>query len=614
MSALLRACFAMLCTPLFVALFTALLGQAGLAQVATVTPAKPQAGQTLTIQYNPKAAGARLLVEEDLYAIARANLPEQQNWVIKLQRKGDSYQADFPLPPNVGYLNFYFRSINASDREQLVGTMVYRADGQPVRNGWLGKALAETSQQADFQQFFDQELSLYPDNYMAFLMKWDRLQRHKTPDALAQMKQDLVFIEQQTKQQGVEYLTVQLHLALQNSQAEAVRDLMERLLKEFPESPLTWLALNRVVSANQYGALKADFTKQFERLQWERLQQFPATYAARRHLRDFAWKTDALNDRRTFPLAALEQIAKHWMTAEPENPFPYEYLSRLYLDRQEKFAEALALSEKALAFYQANQHALFMNDGQIIETQSLLRDTLLTSAELLLRQQKLSEAYIRVKAAQTVKQESSFKSTETATYLLEGRILQAQRSFSLAERALLTAWMNGSDEAETNLREIHIKRGKAPADFAAYLRQKRDQLASNEPVPDFTVTALSGQQLSLAALKGKIVVLNFWYLGCGPCLAEIPGLNQLVAEFKDKDVVFIALAQDQAKELREFLAKKPFDYQVIPDTEALHEKFQLNLWPTHIILNRAGKVAQRLTGGGLNRHLELRRLITRALY
>jgi peroxiredoxin len=65
--------------------------------------------------------------------------------------------------------------------------------------------------------------------------------------------------------------------------------------------------------------------------------------------------------------------------------------------------------------------------------------------------------------------------------------------------------------------------------------------------PTFDARSLDGEALNLATLRGKVVVLNFWYVSCGPCRVKIPGLNQLVSEFQGKGVVFIALALDRAE-------------------------------------------------------------------
>jgi thiol-disulfide isomerase/thioredoxin len=61
--------------------------------------------------------------------------------------------------------------------------------------------------------------------------------------------------------------------------------------------------------------------------------------------------------------------------------------------------------------------------------------------------------------------------------------------------------------------------------------------------PEFDVVAVDGKRLKLSALKGKVVVLNFWFIGCAPCIAELPALNKLVDEYKGEDVVFIAFGR-----------------------------------------------------------------------
>lgn len=59
-------------------------------------------------------------------------------------------------------------------------------------------------------------------------------------------------------------------------------------------------------------------------------------------------------------------------------------------------------------------------------------------------------------------------------------------------------------------------------------------------MPDFEAKTLAGKILSRKSLKGKIVVMNFWFIGCKPCVAELPALNKLVQHYKAKDIVFIA--------------------------------------------------------------------------
>ncbi len=111
------------------------------------------------------------------------------------------------------------------------------------------------------------------------------------------------------------------------------------------------------------------------------------------------------------------------------------------------------------------------------------------------------------------------------------------------------------------------------------------------------MVALSGKTFGPNELNGKIVVLNFWFTSCPPCLKEIPELNKIVAEYKGKDVVFLGLATDDVKTLEGFLKDHPFDYEIIPKATQLMMPFlepdengKLETkFPLHIVVNREGK-------------------------
>lgn len=119
-----------------------------------------------------------------------------------------------------------------------------------------------------------------------------------------------------------------------------------------------------------------------------------------------------------------------------------------------------------------------------------------------------------------------------------------------------------------------------------------------EPLPAFMVRTLEGRKIDSRALKGKIVVLNFWFTACKPCVLEIPELNALVESYRaDTNVVFLAPALDQAAAITPFLEKHPFAYQVIPDAGNLtRETFGIRSFPTHLIADRNGNIHYRSVG------------------
>ncbi|NCD72435.1 TlpA family protein disulfide reductase [Mucilaginibacter agri] len=122
-------------------------------------------------------------------------------------------------------------------------------------------------------------------------------------------------------------------------------------------------------------------------------------------------------------------------------------------------------------------------------------------------------------------------------------------------------------------------------------RQHAMKAMIGQPAPAFSLKDLNGKFQSLAALKGKVVVLNFWFTSCPPCLQEMPSLNDLVKRYKDNDVVFLALTFNNERDVREFLNDHAFAYTILPSSRQIDKKYQITLWPTSFIIGRDGNVS-----------------------
>jgi peroxiredoxin len=102
-------------------------------------------------------------------------------------------------------------------------------------------------------------------------------------------------------------------------------------------------------------------------------------------------------------------------------------------------------------------------------------------------------------------------------------------------------------------------------------------------------------------LKGKVIVLNFWFINCPPCRQEIPDLNDLVAAYKDRnDVVFIAIGLDPWADVNEFIKKTPFNYHLVTDGRYYSDKYKVKSYPTHVVVDKTGKVIFNSTGLAVN--------------
>jgi thiol-disulfide isomerase/thioredoxin len=118
----------------------------------------------------------------------------------------------------------------------------------------------------------------------------------------------------------------------------------------------------------------------------------------------------------------------------------------------------------------------------------------------------------------------------------------------------------------------------------------------NDPM-EFTITGLDGLKLSMAALKGKVIVLNFWATWCVPCREEHPLLENARKQFAaNPDVVFLSIDTDDDRDaVKPFLEQQHWDDRVYFD-DGLARKLSVMSLPTTVVFDRSAKVFSRMTG------------------
>jgi peroxiredoxin len=113
-------------------------------------------------------------------------------------------------------------------------------------------------------------------------------------------------------------------------------------------------------------------------------------------------------------------------------------------------------------------------------------------------------------------------------------------------------------------------------------------------IPEFNFMDLNGNIYNKKTTKGKIIVLKCWFIHCQKCVQEMPELNKMVKQYKNrKDIIFVSLATDTNQELKKFLTKKIFNYAVVPNqTTYITEILNINEYPTHLIINKKGGISK----------------------
>jgi thiol-disulfide isomerase/thioredoxin len=196
-----------------------------------------------------------------------------------------------------------------------------------------------------------------------------------------------------------------------------------------------------------------------------------------------------------------------------------------------------------------------------------------------------------------------------------GRIAEAEGDVEAAERWYATGrgrenWDRRSSEA---LERLYLARNEALDGFDEYLaaiderdlarrraKVESERIAEPQALPDFEHDWMDGGRFSSESLKGKVAVINFWGVWCGPCVREAPDIQKFADRFRDHpDVVFITVANDNDLDTtRDFMAEKGYDFQVIFD-EGLVRMTNIFAFPTTLFVDRDGTIVFRYVGASL---------------
>jgi peroxiredoxin len=118
------------------------------------------------------------------------------------------------------------------------------------------------------------------------------------------------------------------------------------------------------------------------------------------------------------------------------------------------------------------------------------------------------------------------------------------------------------------------------------------------PAPDFTLTDLSGQPLTLSSYRGKVVLLDFWATWCAPCREEIPRLIDLQDKYRQEGLQVIGVSMDDgADPVRDFYQHLKMNYPVVMGTAKTGEQYGgvLGL-PIAFVIGRDGTISKKHIG------------------
>lgn len=118
-----------------------------------------------------------------------------------------------------------------------------------------------------------------------------------------------------------------------------------------------------------------------------------------------------------------------------------------------------------------------------------------------------------------------------------------------------------------------------------------------EPAPPWTEPSLPGPSLSLAALRGKAVYLNFFASWCPPCNAEAPAIDSIARDYAARGLRVVGVdVLENAHKAADFRNEHHLTYPVVVDGGTLRDQYAVNGLPVHVFIDRLGIVRRIVVG------------------
>jgi cytochrome c biogenesis protein CcmG, thiol:disulfide interchange protein DsbE len=166
-------------------------------------------------------------------------------------------------------------------------------------------------------------------------------------------------------------------------------------------------------------------------------------------------------------------------------------------------------------------------------------------------------------------------------------------SFAIAARLYIAT--SAQYYKDVQLRRLLPLAALVPLALAAGCDRGAHPNYTGERAPDFTV-ADGRTSIHLASYRGKVVLLNFWWSQCAPCIEELPSLEQL--HHDDPNLAILAVSIDESQDLySNFLVRRHVDLTTVRDpSQSAAKLFHTEMWPETYIIDRRGVIRRKIVG------------------
>lgn len=142
----------------------------------------------------------------------------------------------------------------------------------------------------------------------------------------------------------------------------------------------------------------------------------------------------------------------------------------------------------------------------------------------------------------------------------------------------------------------------------SFERPRSEILTIGSDAAEFKLTDILGKTHNLKSYQGKVILLDFWATWCGPCLVELPRIENIYKDFKNKGLIVLGINNEQIDVAKKFITEKGYSFPTLNDGEnSVSISYKVSAIPTVVIINKEGKIANYIVG--VREEQELRKMI-----
>lgn len=565
------------------------------AQPGSIKPERPSQSDVITVNYNTADARAVLNGKDSIYARVTSFIQDGsvKKFHVKLPGNGSSISNTFSLPPGSVSFNVEFYTLNKDDNASAANLLVYQPDHQkPVQGAYMQAMFSDRP-----DSIFSKETVNYPENYLAYAKYINVVSMIKNADIAKPEIANLLVKLQNVKAKSAGWLAAMCIGYAKTGYLAEGKTYLYQLFSKYPSAAETAFAF----SIYNYEYYKAS-TKDVEEDVRTALKDIFVKHPDAEICRDenvFHY----LQNEKDISTASFERVLKP-MYADGSISYHALYnLPEIYIARNEKLDTAAMILVNGIRQYQDGtiNHQYRLNNGHYQMYVPLL---LMDLVKVNLLQKNHERAINNASAALNILTGSNTEGNFMPLLLsLRADAYSQSGNYNLALADYKKLYRDGNAAVLDSMRVIFTQcdvKQKTFDEFAASLKPSAGSdkgAASVQLAPLFTATDMQGNIIKLSDLKGKLVILNIWGIGCGPCVAEMPRLNELVKQYGTRnDVVFLAITGDKNEDLKVFFKTRHFDYRVVNKVANLSETFNTNALPVHMVVGKQGQIISRSIG------------------